>query len=222
MRIESKHQLKVSYFQSVLLGWFDLNQRVFPWRNADISNYQIIISEVLLQRTKAETVSRFYQKFITAFPNWEDLINADLDNIEEFLRPIGLFKQRAKRLKDLAEHMVGLGGIIPDDRKKIDKIPMLGQYIANSIELQIFKRKMPLLDVNMARVLERFFKQRKLADIRYDPFLQNLAFEIVNVDRSKDLNWAVLDFAAIICKARNPMCTICPINSKCNYFINIG
>jgi hypothetical protein len=54
-----------------------------------------------------------------------------------------------------------------------------GQYIANAVLLLCHGEPQPLLDVNMARVLERVFGPKKLADIRYDPYLQQLAMRIV-------------------------------------------
>jgi A/G-specific adenine glycosylase len=90
--------------------------------------------------------------------------------------------------------------------------------MANSVELIIFNQPAPLLDVNMARVLERFFGERKLADIRYDPGLQDLARKVVSVARSKELNWAILDYATLVCKARRPACEICQLSSKCTYY----
>ncbi|MDQ3111021.1 MAG: hypothetical protein M3R17_14095 [Bacteroidota bacterium] len=56
----------------------------------------------------------------------------------------------------------------------------MGQYIANAVELVVFNQPSPLIDVNMARVIELFFGARKMADIRYDPWLQGLAYRLVN------------------------------------------
>jgi A/G-specific adenine glycosylase len=71
--------------------------------------------------------------------------------------------------------------------------------------------------VNMARVIERFVRPRSLADIRYDPWLQEAAHWLVRRD-SKEVNWAVLDFAALICRPRNPVCEACPVRGRCSYF----
>ena len=49
----------------------------------------------------------------------------------------------------------------------------MAQYIANVVELIIFNQPSPLLDVNMARELERLFGARQMADIRFDTYLQN-------------------------------------------------
>lgn len=210
----------INFFQGQLLEWYRHNGRTFPWRKKGLTNYDYVIAEVLLQRTKAETVSKFYTQFLNDFPNWKSLADADVTIIEKYLMPIGLYRQRSKRLKSLAEEMVKRNGKLPREREELEQIPFLGQYIANAIELVIFGEPSPLIDVNMARVLERYFGTRKLADIRYDPYLQQLGYKIVQHDKAKDINWAILDFAALVCKARKPLCNICPLNIKCKYLTN--
>jgi A/G-specific adenine glycosylase len=205
-------------FQQTLLNWYDTNGRHFPWRNKRLTQYQIIIAETLLQRTKAETVSKFYSQFIKDFPNWKSVAQADTDTIEQYLKPIGLYKQRAKRLKNLALEIAKRKGKLPRDRTELESIPFMGQYIVNAVELIIYNQPSPLLDVNMSRLLERYFGKRKMADIRYDPYLQSLSFKIVTNPRSKELNWAILDYAAIICKPKIPLCTACELRLKCLYF----
>jgi A/G-specific adenine glycosylase len=212
----SKSEIKI--FQTKLLDWFVSNGRIFLWRQDGLTSYEIIIAEVLLQRTKAETIEKFYANFLTNYPNWEVLVNTSITDIEIALKPIGLYKQRAKRLQSLAVELSALNGLLPENREDLDKISMFGQYIANAVELQIFMRPKPLLDVNMARVLERYFGPRQLADIRYDPYLQNLSHQVVSHENSKQINWAILDFAALICKRRNPKCVICFLSVDCKYY----
>ena len=205
----------ISEFQEVLLEWYEKDGRQFPWRNKRLTQYQIIIAETLLQRTKAETVSKFYQQFIIDFPKWVSLADASMSTIEQYLKPIGLYRQRAKRLKNLALEMVKRKGKLPRDRAELESIPFMGQYIANAVELIIYNQRSPLIDVNMSRVLERYFGKRKMADIRYDPYLQKLSYKIVNHVKAKEINWAILDFAALICKSKSPLCHKCPLQIKC-------
>jgi A/G-specific adenine glycosylase len=136
--------------------------------------------------------------------------------------PIGLYRQRAKRLKSLASEMVKRKGKLPKDRADLESIPFMGQYIANAVELIIHNKPSPLVDVNMARVLERYFGKRKMADIRYDPYLQELSYKVVNHPKAKEINWAILDFAALICKARIPMCNNCLLKENCSFYANIS
>ncbi|HEX5149867.1 MAG TPA: hypothetical protein VFW07_00380 [Parafilimonas sp.] len=218
--IKHIEEQKINFFQNKILEWYSRNGRKFYWRKKGLTNYQYIIAEVLLQRTKAETIAKFYPSFIKEFPNWKSLVNADTKRIEEYLKPIGLYTQRSIRLKNLALEMVKRKGKLPKKREELESIPFVGQYIANAIELVIFNKSSPLVDVNMARVLERFFGPRQLADIRYDPYLQQLSYKIVEHESAKEMNWAVLDFAASICKAKNPLHEICPLKNKCTYLQN--
>lgn len=61
-------EVMVQYLQHRLLKWFDENQRIFPWREDRATKYQQIVSEILLQRTKAETVAKYYDTFSLNFP----------------------------------------------------------------------------------------------------------------------------------------------------------
>lgn len=187
---------KIKLFQKNILKWYKKHGRKFPWRNKSATNYQRIISEVLLQRTRAETVAKFYPKFIKKYPSWKKLSKASVRQLEKGLKPIGLYKQRASRLHAFAREMTIRNGRFPKKREEIDKIPFVGQYIGNAIEMFVFNKPKPLIDVNMARVLENHFGKRKLADIRYDPYLQELCNCIVNHKNYKEINWAIIDLGA--------------------------
>jgi A/G-specific adenine glycosylase len=209
--------LRIEYFQNAILRWFSSNGRYFPWRKASVSNYEIIISEVLLQRTKAESVANFYPRFIKKYPSWKSLGEATEIELQEFLKPIGLYRQRGTRLFGLSQEMRKRKGVLPKTRDELEEIPMMGQYIANAFELFILKKPMPLLDVNMARVCGRFFGLTIKSDIRFDKELQELTWKIINHPDTKELNWGILDFGSLICHKRKPLCRECIIFRECNY-----
>lgn len=209
---------KIEFFQSRILDWFGLYKRNFPWRNKSATNYEKIVSEVLLQRTRAETVANFFPGFIKRYSSWKQLGQASEIELQEILRPLGLYKQRGARLYKLAQEMKQRNGRFPETRAEVEEMPMMGQYITNAYEMFILNRPAPLLDVNMARVLERFFGPRKLADIRYDPYLQELSKKVVNHSKHREINWAILDFAAMICQSKVPKCYSCPLQEYCKYF----
>lgn len=206
---------KLAYFATHLLNWFDRDGRSFPWRDLERPSYQIVVAEILLQRTKAETVSRYFDSFISKFPTWGSLANADVDLVGEALKPFGLWQRRSVTLKQLAQELVRREGEFPTSREELETLPGVGQYIASALMLFLHDTPEPLLDVNMARVLERYFGPRKLADIRYDPYLQRLSREILSKGDPVKINWAILDLAALFCKARSPDCSNCPLSHGC-------
>jgi A/G-specific adenine glycosylase len=208
-------QAKVYEFQQALLAWFRTEGRVFQWRSPHASLYEQVVSEVLLQRTTASAVSSFLPGFLHRFPNWESIADASEEELGETLRPIGLWQRRARSLKQLASEIVSRGCRYPTSRPEIESLTGVGQYIASAILLFAHHQPAPLLDTNMARVLERYFGPRRLADIRYDPYLQSLAHEIVAGTDAKAVNWGILDLGSLICRPRNPRCAQCPLVAQC-------
>lgn len=209
---------RIRFFQKKILTWFEENGRSFPWREKGITSYQLIIAEVLLQRTRAETVSSKYHDFLDKYSSWQEIHETSISDLEEALKPFGLFRQKAKRLKGLAKELVENIDELPVVREELEEIPLVGQYIASAIISYVHEEKAPLLDVNMARVLERFFGPRELADIRYDPYLQELSKRVVDHPEHQMINWGILDFGSKLCKKRNPDCANCMLSNRCNYY----
>ena len=206
---------RIALTQRLILRWFRAEGRKFPWRKPTASKYQQVVAEVLLQRTRAEAVSNLYLGFIRCFPSWIKLALATERDLQEFLRPLGLWRRRAASLQLLAQQMAGRRGRFPNGREQIEKLSGVGQYICNAILMFDKGENQPLLDVNFARVLERVFGPRKLSDIRYDPYLQKLAWRVVQHRSPQQLNWAFLDLAAAVCSIRKPRCPICPLKNVC-------
>lgn len=209
---------KLSRLRKDLLAWAKENGRTFPWRSTETGDYEKIVAEVLLQRTTATAVANFFGKFTGKYPGWDELAEAETADLEEFLRPLGLWRRRAVSLVGLARYASARGGQFPRSAEAHRDIPAVGQYVSNAIIMFQHGQAKPLLDVNMARVIERFIRPRRLADIRHDPWLQEAAGWLVRAEESRQVNWAVLDFAAVICRARLPLCHGCPVRQRCAYY----
>jgi len=216
-RLSRSDQTRCKTLTKNLQPWFDQNQRPFPWRSQGSSIFNKIVCEILLQRTRAETVAAIYPVFFTRFNDWKSIDNVTLESLEEILKPLGIWRKRAKALKSLAKKMIELNQQYPKERTKIEKLPAVGQYVANAIELFDRDLPRPLLDTNMARIIERYFRPRKLADIRHDPWLQSISHFIVGQGSPIEINWALLDLGAITCKPRNPHCYKCPVKRGCSW-----
>ncbi len=208
----------IKFFQRALLHWFNDNKREFPWRKNNISNFELIFSEILLQRTKAETVSKYYDIFFGKFPNWQSLVNTDDIEIEAIIKPLGLHTQRVSRIRKIIEEYKDKNGYLPKDKNELQESSLSSLYISNAYELFVLKNKAALLDVNMSRLLSRFFYPKEFKDVRNDKIIQELAHNVINVRECKELNWAILDYAALVCKAKNPKCNECKLSSKCCFF----
>lgn len=208
---------KVGKFQELLLDWFARHGRAFPWRRENVGNFELIVSEILLQRTKADNVAKYGRQFFDRFSSWEALGEASEEQLQEALRPFGLHNLKARRLYLLAQELKQRNGILPKEKDMVRELSLFGQYTTNAFELFVLKKPAALLDVNMARLLERYFEPRTLKDYRFDKKLNSLAATVTNHPKSREINWAILDFAALICTKRQPDCPKCPLFADCNY-----
>lgn len=206
---------QISLLRQLALVWFGESGRIFPWRRKSASRYCLIVSEVLLQRTKAETIAQFIPGFIATYPSWRALANARIEELENRLRSIGLWRRRSQILKSLAIEISKRGGRFPADTGELAKMPGVGHYVANAVQMFCHCVPAPLLDSSMARLLERCFGPRQLVDIRYDPYLNALAGRIVDSSKAREVNWALLDIAALFCRPNAPRCTECPVARAC-------
>ena len=204
---------EVAWFRQTIQSWFKCSRRDFPWRSSS-DPYIICIAEIFLQQTNASRVADFVGSFTDQFPDWDALAKATPAQVEGVIFPLGIYRRRAKTIHSLANVVVKLNDL-PRTRRGLEKLPGIGQYIANVLLVVLQHKRMPFLDINMSRLLERFFGPREMADIRYDPYLQVLARKIVNVKDPLSANWMILDFAALVCTKRRPRCLDCPLFERC-------
>lgn len=210
---------KSDQFAQKLATWFEKNERIFPWRETS-DPYRVLLAEIFLRKTDAKKVLGIYEHFIRHYPEFETLVNANVRDLENFLRPLGLYRRRAKELKNLAQIvMTRHRGEIPRSREELLGLPGVGDYIANAILCFVFGKDVPLLDTNVIRVVTRVFSfkpKRKRA--RDDPEMWRAVRQMVPRGKARDFNLATLDLAATICHPRKPECVVCPVLSLCDYY----
>ncbi len=208
---------RIPWLRKRLLSWFKRNGRSFPWRDPQRTPYEVVVAEILLQRTAAAGVARAYAGFIERYPSWAALAQAPCEGIENALRPLGLWRQKALAFEHLAQSIEELGGIVPRTRAELERLPGIGPYTASAVLAIVYGRAEALLDVNMARCLWRFFGSPEPPTEEPKRSLHALALRLVSGKRSLQVNWAVLDFGALVCKARRPRCQECPLRTRCQY-----
>jgi A/G-specific adenine glycosylase len=76
------------WFRQALLTWFDVQGRSFPWRKPRRSSYEILVAEILLQRTTAAKVAQAYNAFLVRYPSWSELAHTASEDLEEHLKPL--------------------------------------------------------------------------------------------------------------------------------------
>ena len=207
----------ISWFRRRLLSWFARNGRSFPWREPGRGPYEVVVAEILLQRTTATGVARTYAEFVERFPSWVALAQSPLEDLENALRPFGLWRRKALTFQHLARSIEEHGGVVPRTRADLERLQGIGPYTAGAVLAIVYGRAEPLLDVNMARLLGRLLGSSQGAEASLKRTLHALALRLVRGKRSLEVNWGALDFGALVCRTRRPLCPECPLRARCAY-----
>jgi len=208
-------------FSERLLQWWEKNRRIFPWRTSN-DPYEILIAEIMLQRTKAEQVVPVYENFIREFPTIQTLNRSTLQQVRKYFEQLGLL-WRADRVKQMASALVThFDGNIPDDRVALLSIPAIGDYIADAVLSFAYRKNVTVVDANVCRVVGRVFGVEWKGDTRRKPIFKKTVNRLLPKCQAKEFNWAIIDHASLICLPRNPLCRICPLTCICMYAMAKG
>jgi A/G-specific adenine glycosylase len=208
---------KVKWFREQLKAWAVIYLRDFPWRRT-IEPYDIFVAEILLQKTAAEMVAPIYESFLIQYPTLEDLAAASIDELTKLLQPLGL-SFRAERLSNSAKTILeNYRGKIPNTEAELLLLSGVGKYTARSILANALGQPAAVLDTNVARIIERFFGLQGERVKSRCKILWSAADAIAPEKNTSIWNLTLLDFGAMVCKARKPNCENCPLNENCCYF----
>src|SRR5258708_19186821 len=147
---------RIPWLRRRLLSWFERSGRSFPWRDPGKTPYEVIVTEILLQRTTAAGVARAYSGFIERYPSWASLAQVPTERLESALRPLGPLQQKAQAFQQLAQSIDANGGVIPRMRAELERLLGIGPCTASAVLASVYGRAEALLDVNMARLLGWF------------------------------------------------------------------
>jgi len=203
------------WFRSHLTRWGRDNRRDFPWRGDD-NPYRVLVSEILLQRSRSSTVARLHPIFFSCFPTLERLAGADSIDVRIALQPLGLVR-RADSLVQLARKVITQGGAIPTGIDDLMELPGVGPYVANATSSALTGRKARLIDGVSARVYRRFYFGRDAPGEVPRRELEDMVERVAPKRGSHMLNWTVLDLSAAVCMPRRPRCDVCPLARRCSW-----
>ncbi len=204
-------------FSTDVLSWFDEHGRHdLPWQKS-ITAYRVWISEIMLQQTQVKTVIPYYKSFIKKFPNIEILATAKEDEVLHYWSGLGYYA-RARNLHKCAKLInQKKNKSFPSNIEELIELPGIGRSTAGAILSIAYKKRVPILDGNVKRVLTRFFTLSGWPGNKtIEKELWVIADKLTPEDRVNDYTQAIMDLGATICTRSNPNCSKCPISRNCN------
>lgn len=203
-------------FASRLLGWFAENGRILPWRTRT-NAYEILIAEVLLQRTPAAKVAPMFEDFLQRWPTAHDLATSRPHEVATIIRPLGLATKRSSQLRSMAQAIVReCEGEVPSDLDSLQNLPGVGDYTSKAVLTFAHGKDFVLLDGVTARVYRRLAGIEESWNAPISAAVREAASALAPTREVRDYNWAMLDLASLVCRPQVPRCSVCPVRLDCS------
>ena len=204
-----------SFPSSELLRWYEGNKRQLPWRETG-NPYYIWLSEIILQQTRVEQGTPYFERFVSTFPTVEQLANASEDEVLKLWEGLGYYS-RARNLHATAKLVArGYGGEFPSTYAGLLSLKGVGPYTAAAIGSIAFDLPVAAVDGNVYRVMARFFGiTDSIDETSTKKHITELANCVLDTTQPGNHNQAVMELGATVCTPKQPKCESCPMNSNC-------
>jgi A/G-specific adenine glycosylase len=194
-----------------LLAWYERAQRDLPWRRPGVTAWQVLVSEFMLQQTPVARVDPIWRDWIARWPTPSATAAASAADVLRAWGKLG-YPRRAKRLHECAtaiatEH----GDVVPDDVDVLLTLPGVGAYTARAVACFAYRKRVPVVDTNVRRVVARVVHGRadSPASVRD---LADVEAMLPNDADAPRFSVALMELGATVCTARSPRCGVCPLS----------
>ena len=200
---------------SSLLNYLD---ELFPSARCELfysKDYELVIAVMLSAQTTDKSVNAVTPILFKKYKSLDELNNASLEDIEEILKPIGLYKNKAKNLKGIVKDLIErFNYVVPSDKNELQTLPGVGNKTAGVIRAEIFQIPDLPVDTHILRISKRL----NLAKKDDEPIdVERKLKKIIQEERWIKSHHQLIHFGRYFCTARNPKCAECKLKDSCNY-----
>ena len=174
----------------------------------------MLLSEIMLQQTRVETVVPYFHRFLEAFPTVRDLADASEEAVLVRWSGLGYYR-RARMLHAAARQIVDQGGF-PECANELVDLPGVGPYTAAAVASIAFGEAVPVVDGNVERVASRVLaldRDPKRGEAK--AAVLELASALLDPSCPGDSNQALMELGALVCRPSSPLCEACPLRGGC-------
>jgi A/G-specific adenine glycosylase len=199
------------------ITWYDAHARDLPWRRPGTTPWGVLVSEVMLQQTPVSRVEPVWTQWML---RWPDPACLAAEPAGEAIRAWGRlgYPRRALRLHAAAGAIVSVhGGVVPSGVDQLQGLPGIGEYTARAVAVFGFGQRHPVVDTNVRRLIARAV--HALPDGGAATSARDLAGVVQLLPeppaRAARASIAFMELGALVCTARAPVCTACPLRAVC-------
>ena len=181
-----------------------------PWK-------LLVMGRLSAQCTDAR-VNIVCRELFSRFPDAVSMANGSITEIEDIVKPCGLYRMKAANIKDASRMLVDdYGGELPRDMDEMLKLPGVGRKIANLILGDVYGLPSVVCDTHCMRICGRFGMYRE--DLKDPNKIEKILLELLPYGEGSDFCHRIVNFGREVCSARSPKCDGCPMNDLCEHYI---
>lgn len=190
---------------------------MFPDAHCELdhrNSFELLIAVVLSAQTTDQRVNTVTPVLFEKYPDAFLLSKANQTDVEEIIKPIGLYRNKAKNIISLATKLVeDFNGVVPSDRESLESLPGVGRKTCNVILSNCFDTPAFAVDTHVSRVSKRLKIARKNDDVNVIEKKLMKAFPESEWGRR---HHQFIFFGRYHCKATKPNCDNCPLKDICS------
>lgn len=175
-------------------------------------DYELLLSVMLSAQTTDKRVNMCTKPLYEKYDSLEKLDSLSIEEIEKYIKSIGMYRQKSRHFKNITRKLIELGGIVPKDRETLESLDGVGRKTANVVLSNLYNYPLIAVDTHVSRVSKRL----GLAKENDTPLIieQKLMKSFEKNTWSK-IHYQMVLFGRYKCKAIKPECTSCPFHSFC-------
>ncbi|HDL15069.1 MAG TPA: endonuclease III [Euryarchaeota archaeon] len=174
--------------------------------------FRTLVSVLISSRTKDETTSEAADRLFRVADSPSQLMNLSKDEIEKLIYPVGFYRVKAGKLRELGEVLAeNYNSDVPETFEELIKLPGIGRKSANVVLAHAFNKPAIGVDTHVHRISNRLglVKTSKPRDT------ERKLNSIVADKLKARLNRAFVAFGQSVCKPVKPLCSQCPLAWEC-------
>lgn len=205
-------------FAQRLMDWYHANSRPLPWRESN-DPYLIWLSEIILQQTRVDQGLPYFERFRHQFPTVRHLAEATEEDVMKCWQGLGYYS-RARNLHKTAKTVAyEHGGIFPDSYTGLLKLKGIGPYTAAAIASIAYGEAVPVVDGNVYRFISRYLAiDMPIGSPAAQRYFSEILLNYIPKGQASKFNQALMEFGALQCTPRNPLCETCPFRTDCTAY----
>lgn len=196
----------------------DVFNDMYPSAECELNHtngFELLVAVMLSAQTTDKSVNKLTDNLFKKYKTPQDYVNVSLEELQNDLKRIGLYKNKAKNVKRLSEIIINdYQGNIPTSQVGLESLPGVGRKTANVVLSVWFNIPRIAVDTHVNRVAKRLKLAYEKDTVRQ---VEEKLMRKLPKDKWSIVHHQFIFFGRYHCTARNPKCDACKLMHLCKY-----